>query len=76
MFVNTEKLIWKNGSFENWNESMSIFFHIHYIMELVYLKGLEHKTSNGAAIFRLKKHTNRLFDAASKLELKSHTLKN
>ena len=72
MFVNTEKkLIWKNGSFENWNESnIHILSHTLHYGTGVFEGVRAYKTSNGAAIFRLKKHTNRLFDAASKIGIK------
>ena len=60
MFVNTEKkLIWKNGSFKNWNESnVHILSHTLHYGTGVFEGVRAYKTSNGAAIFRLKKHTN------------------
>ena len=72
MFVNTEKkLIWKNGSFENWNESnVHILSHTLHYGTGVFEGVRAYKTSNGAAIFRLIEHTNRLFDAASKIGIK------
>ena len=72
MFLNTNnKFIWKNGSFEKWeNTSVHILSHtMHYGTGV--FEGLRaYKTNNGPAIFRLKDHTNRLFDAASKISLK------
>ena len=72
MFLNTNnKFIWKNGSFEKWEEtSVHILSHtMHYGTGV--FEGLRaYKTNNGPAIFRLKDHTNRLFDAASKISLK------
>jgi len=72
MFLNTNnKFIWKNGSFEKWEDtSVHILSHtMHYGTGV--FEGLRaYKTNNGPAIFRLKDHTNRLFDAASKISLK------
>ncbi len=72
MFLNTNnKFIWKNGSFEKWEEtSVHILSHtIHYGTGV--FEGLRaYKTEKGPAIFRLDDHTNRLFDAASQISLK------
>ena len=72
MFLNTNnKFIWKNGSFEKWEDtSVHILSHtMHYGTGV--FEGLRaYNTNNGPAIFRLKDHTNRLFDAASKISLK------
>jgi len=72
MFLNTNnKFIWKNGSFEKWEEtSVHILSHtIHYGTGV--FEGLRaYKTKKGPAIFRLDDHTNRLFDAASQISLK------
>ena len=72
MFLNTNnKFIWKNGSFEKWEDtSVHILSHtMHYGTGV--FEGLRaYKTNNGPAIFRLKDHTNRLFEAASKISLK------
>ena len=72
MFLNTNnKFIWKNGSFEKWEEtSVHVLSHtIHYGTGV--FEGLRaYKTEKGPAIFRLDDHTNRLFDAASKISLK------
>ena len=72
MFVNTEKkLIWKNGSFENWNESnVHILSHTLHYGTGVFEGVRAYQTLNGAAIFRLKEHTNRLYDAAEKINIK------
>ena len=77
MFVNTEKkLIWKNGSFENWNESnVHILSHTLHYGTGVFEGVRAYKTSDGAAIFRLIEHTNRLFMLLQQLALKSHTQK-
>ena len=72
MFKNTEKkFIWKNGEFENWDDSnVHILSHtLHYGTGV--LEGVRaYKTENGPAIFRLSEHTSRLFDAASKINIK------
>ena len=72
MFLNTNnKFIWKNGSFEKWEEtSVHVLSHtIHYGTGV--FEGLRaYKTEKGPAIFRLDDHTNRLFDAASQISLK------
>ena len=69
MFLNTNnKFIWKNGSFEKWEDtSVHILSHtMHYGTGV--FEGLRaYKTNNGPAIFRLKDHTNRLFDASNNL---------
>ena len=72
MFVNTEnKFIWKNGEFESWNNSnVHILSHTLHYGTGVFEGVRAYKTNNGAAIFRLSDHTNRLFDAASKLNIK------
>ena len=68
MFVNTDsKYIWKNGSYEKWDET-----HIHILSHTVHygtgvFEGVRaYNTAKGAAIFRLGDHTKRLFDAAKK----------
>ena len=72
MFINTEnKLIWNNGSFNKWDDTnVHILSHtLHYGTGV--FEGLRaYKTSNGPAIFRLKEHTNRLFSAADKINIK------
>ena len=72
MFVNTEnKFIWKNGEFESWNNTnVHILSHTLHYGTGVFEGVRAYKTKNGAAIFRLSDHTNRLFDAASKLNIK------
>ena len=72
MFANTElKYIWKNGSYERWEDtSIHILSHtVHYGTGV--LEGVRaYETKAGAAIFRLNDHTERLFDAASKIGIK------
>jgi len=72
VFVNTEnKYIWKNGSFEKWNDSnVHILSHTLHYGTGVFEGVRAYKTKNGPAIFRLTDHTNRLFDAASKISIK------
>ena len=71
MFVNTEnKYIWKNGSFEKWNDSnVHILSHTLHYGTGVFEGVRAYKTKNGPAIFRLTDHTKRLFDAASKISI-------
>jgi len=71
VFVNTEnKYIWKNGSFEKWNDSnVHILSHTLHYGTGVFEGVRAYKTKNGPAIFRLTDHTNRLFDAASKISI-------
>ena len=71
MFVNTDsKYIWKNGSYEKWNES-----YIHILSHTVHygtgvFEGVRaYNTAEGAAIFRLEDHTKRLFDAAKQINI-------
>ena len=72
MFINTEnKLIWKNGSFENWDDSnIHVLSHTLHYGTGVFEGVRAYMTSTGPAIFRLKDHTQRLFDAAEKLNIK------
>jgi len=72
VFVNTEnKYIWKNGSFEKWNDSnVHILSHTLHYGTGVFEGVRAYKTENGPAIFRLVDHTSRLFDAASKISIK------
>ena len=69
MFINTEnKYIWKNGSFEAWNDSnIHILSHTLHYGTGVFEGVRAYQTKDGAAIFRLIDHTKRLFDAASKI---------
>ena len=71
MFVDTEnKYIWKNGSFERWNDSnVHILSHTLHYGTGVFEGVRAYKTNNGPAIFRLSDHTKRLFDAASKISI-------
>ena len=72
MFKNTEKkFIWKNGKFENWDDSnVHILSHTLHYGTGVFEGVRAYKTENGPAIFRLLEHTSRLFDAASKINIK------
>ena len=71
MFVNTEnKLIWKNGSFQSWDDSnVHILSHTLHYGTGVFEGVRAYKTPNGAAVFRLLEHTERLFSAAEKLNI-------
>lgn len=72
MFKNTEKkFIWRNGEFENWDDSnVHILSHTLHYGTGVFEGVRAYKTENGPAIFRLSEHTSRLFDAASKINIK------
>jgi branched-chain amino acid aminotransferase len=71
MFLNTDsKYIWLNGSFQPFNDTnIHLLSHtLHY--GLGAFEGVRaYKTSDGGAIFRLKDHTERLFDAAKKINI-------
>lgn len=71
MFINTEnKLIWKNGSFQKWDDTnVHILSHTLHYGTGVFEGVRAYDTMNGPAIFRLKEHTNRLFDAAKKINI-------
>ena len=71
MFVNTDsKVIWKNGSFEKWeNASVHLLSHTMHYGTGVFEGVRAYKTDEGPAIFRLQDHTNMLFYAASKLSV-------
>jgi len=71
VFVNTEnKLIWKNGSFQSWNDSnVHILSHTLHYGTGVFEGVRAYKTPKGAAVFRLLEHTERLFSAAEKLNI-------
>jgi len=71
VFVDTEnKYIWKNGSFERWNDSnVHILSHTLHYGTGVFEGVRAYKTNDGPAIFRLFDHTKRLFDAASKISI-------
>jgi len=71
LFINTEnKLIWKNGSFQKWNDTnVHILSHTLHYGTGVFEGVRAYDTLNGPAIFRLKEHTNRLFDAAKKINI-------
>jgi len=72
VFVNTDnKLIWKNGSFEKWDESsVHVLSHTLHYGTGVFEGVRAYNTEKGPAIFRLDEHTKRLFDAASKISIK------
>jgi branched-chain amino acid aminotransferase len=55
MFVNTDsKVIWKNGSFEKWEEaSVHLLSHTMHYGTGVFEGVRAYKTEKGAAIFRL-----------------------
>ena len=71
MFLNTDsKYIWLNGSFQPFNDTnIHLLSHtLHY--GLGAFEGVRaYQTSNGGAIFRLRDHTERLFDAAKKINI-------
>ena len=71
MFINTEnKLIWKNGSFQKWDDTnVHILSHTLHYGTGVFEGVRAYYTLNGPAIFRVKEHTNRLFDAAKKINI-------
>ena len=71
MFANTEnKLIWKNGSFQSWDDSnVHILSHTLHYGTGVFEGVRAYKTPNGAAVFRLLEHTERLYSAAEKLNI-------
>jgi branched-chain amino acid aminotransferase len=71
MFVNTDlKYIWKNGSYEKWNESsVHILSHTVHYGTGVFEGVRAYETDKGAAIFRLEDHTKRLFEAAKKINI-------
>ena len=71
MFVNTDnKLIWKNGSFEKWNDSnVHILSHTLHYGTGVFEGVRAYQSKNKSAIFRLDDHTKRLFNAASKISI-------
>ena len=71
MFVNTDlKYIWKNGSYEKWDESsVHILSHTLHYGTGVFEGVRAYETEKGAAIFRLEDHTKRLFEAAKKINI-------
>jgi len=71
VFINTgNKLIWKNGSFQKWDDTnVHILSHTLHYGTGVFEGVRAYDTPNGPAIFRLKEHTNRLFDAAKKINI-------
>ena len=71
MFLNTDsKFIWLNGDFQPFNDTNIHLLSntLHYGMGV--FEGVRaYKTNNGGAIFRLTEHTERLFSAASKINI-------
>ena len=71
MFLNTDsKYIWLNGDFHPFNDTNIHLLSntLHYGMGVVE-GGRAYETNNGGAIFRLTEHTERLFSAASKINI-------
>ena len=71
MFVNTDsKVIWKNGTYEKWEDtSVHILSHTMHYGTGCFEGVRAYNTEKGPAIFRLEDHTNRLFEAANKLSI-------
>jgi len=71
MFLNTDsKYIWLNGDFHPFNDTNIHLLSntLHYGMGV--FEGVRaYETNNGGAIFRLAEHTERLFSAASKINI-------
>ena len=71
MFLNTDaKYIWLNGAFQPFNDAnIHLLSHtLHY--GLGAFEGVRaYETETGGAIFRLRDHTQRLFDAADKINI-------
>tara|TARA_X000001036_G_C20590752_1_gene770671 strand:- start:355 stop:1275 length:921 start_codon:yes stop_codon:yes gene_type:complete len=71
MFLNTDsKFIWLNGDFQPFNDTNIHLLSntLHYGMGV--FEGVRaYETINGGAIFRLIEHTERLFSAASKINI-------
>ena len=71
MFLNTDtKFIWLNGDFQPFNDTNIHLLSntLHYGMGV--FEGVRaYETKNGGAIFRLTEHTERLFTAASKINI-------
>ena len=71
MFLNTDaKYIWLNGAFQPFNDTnIHLLSHtLHY--GLGAFEGVRaYETEAGGAIFRLRDHTERLFDAADKINI-------
>ena len=72
MFLNTDsKFIWLNGDFQPFNKTNIHLLSntLHYGMGV--FEGVRaYETNEGGAIFRLYDHTKRLFDAATKVNIK------
>ncbi len=71
MFLNTDsKFIWLNGDFQPFNDTNIHLLSntLHYGMGV--FEGVRaYETKKGGAIFRLTEHTERLFSAASKINI-------
>ena len=60
----------ENGSFQKWDDTnIHILSHTLHYGTGVFEGVRAYDTLNGPAIFRLKEHTNRLFDAAKKINI-------
>ena len=72
MFLNTDsKHIWLNGEFYKWDDAKihALSHTLHYGLGV--FEGLRaYKGNQNGSIFRLKDHTERLFNAASKINIK------
>ena len=72
MFLNTDsKHIWLNGEFYKWDDAKihALSHTLHYGLGV--FEGLRaYKGNQNGSIFRLKDHTERLFSAASKINIK------
>ena len=71
MFLNTDaKFIWLNGNFQPFNDTNIHLLSntLHYGMG-VFEGARAYETNDGGAIFRLIDHTERLFSAASKINI-------
>ncbi len=72
MFLNTDsKYIWMNGDFHKWNDAnIHLLTHtLHYGLGV--FEGVRaYSNKDGGAIFRLTEHTDRLYKAANKVNIK------
>ena len=69
------KKIWKNGDLVSWDECNvhSLTHTLHYGVGV--FEGVRaYKTDSGPAIFRVKDHTERLFEAAKIVNIDIHIL--
>jgi branched-chain amino acid aminotransferase len=64
------KYIWMDGEFVNWSDAkIHILTHTLHYGNGVFEGTRAYNTDNGLAIFRLKEHTQRLFDSAKILKI-------